>query len=134
MRPRSIALICLCSSLVTACAPSLRAPPVAGSTAPAPADFPAPQIQQEEGLESVIGEGAASLTRRFGRARIDLSEGDARKLQFISQNCVLDIFLYPLERGSAPVATHVEARQRRGGADANRVDCIDEIERSVARG
>ena len=135
MLRRSILLV-LSSGLVAACAPSLREAPPSVRTAPAPSptSVPAPQIQREQGLESVIGKSATSLTRRFGRARIDLSEGDARKLQFSSQNCVLDIFLYPLERGNSPVATHVEARRRVGGGDANRAQCIAEVERSARGG
>lgn len=129
-----MATLALVSGLVAACAPSLREAPPAVRAAPAPTtNAPAPQIQRGEGLESVIGKGASSLTRRFGRARIDLSEGDARKLQFSSQNCVLDIFLYPLERGASPVATHVEARRRVGGGEADRSQCIAEMERA-ARG
>jgi hypothetical protein len=133
---RRSTLLVLSSGLIAACSPSLREAPPAGRAAPVPAtnSIPAPQIQRERGLESVIGKGASALTRRFGRARIDLSEGDARKLQFSSQNCVLDIFLYPLERGNSPVATHVEARQRAGGGDANRAQCIAEVERSARGG
>ncbi len=134
MKSKHLTLLCISSACLAACSPSLRSPPVSASAAPAASSVPAPQIQRGEGLESVIGESTMSLTRRFGRARIDLSEGDARKLQFISQNCVLDIFFYPLERGSTPVATHVEARQRKGGGDADRAGCIEEVERSVAGG
>jgi len=118
--------------LVAGCSPSVRQPPTTVSDAPFLGSVPAPKIMREEGLESVIGKGASSLTNRFGQARIDLSEGDARKLQFISQNCVLDIFLYPLERNSTPVATHVEARQRRGGGEADRAGCIEEVKRAAA--
>jgi hypothetical protein len=133
---RRSALLVLSSGLIAACSPSLREAPPTGRAAPVPAttSIPAPQIQRERGLESVIGKGASALTRRFGTARIDLSEGDARKLQFSSQNCVLDIFLYPLERGNSPVATHVEARQRVGGGDANRAQCIADVERSARGG
>ena len=85
-------------------------------------------------LDSVIGQGAASLVQRFGKARIDLVEGDARKLQFASDACVLDVYLYPLQANAQPVATHVEARQRVGGADADRARCIAEVERSATTG
>ncbi len=76
----------------------------------------------------IIGKEAAVLMRRFGTARIDLSEGDARKLQFVGQACVLDIFLYPLASGVQPVATHVETRLRKGGAPTDRGRCIREVE------
>lgn len=89
----------------------------------------APQVMQATGLDGVIGQSAARLLARFGAARIDLAEGDARKLQFTGESCVLDIYLYPLSPGSDPVATHVEARQRRGGEDVDRARCIAEIDR-----
>ncbi len=79
-------------------------------------------------IGGIIGKEAATLTRRFGTARIDLTEGDARKLQFISHACVLDIFLYPLASGAQPVATHVETRLRVGGTPTDRARCIREVE------
>lgn len=102
-------------------------PPVA--TPPTNEAFRPPQVMRQRGLDEVIGARASTLTARFGAARIDLAEGDARKLQFSSDRCVLDIFLYPLEAGSEPVATHVDARLRSGGGEVDRAACIAEIER-----
>ena len=133
---RSLSPICLCAVLIAGCTPNLREAPPTVSAAPSPinADVPAPRILREEGLGSLIGKGASSLTQRFGRARLDVWEGDVGKLQFISQDCVLDVFLYPLERGSRPVATHVEARNRIGGGSADRAECIKDVERSASSG
>lgn len=80
------------------------------------------------GLEEVIGAPASALTRRFGSPRLDLAEGDARKLQFSGATCVLDIYLYPLRPGSEAVATHVEARLKQEGAAVDRGACIREVE------
>ncbi|MHA7820679.1 MAG: hypothetical protein ACX930_13610 [Erythrobacter sp.] len=100
--------------------------------APAPATtFRTPQVMQGSGVGEVIGQQAASLTSRFGSPRIDLAEGDARKLQFASATCVLDIYLYPLEAGGTQVATYVEARSRQGGGEAERGSCIREVEREA---
>lgn len=121
--------LCLCTGALGACAPSIREAPPGVSAAPPVGEVPAPQVLREKGLESVIGKGARALRQRFGKARIDLSEGDARKLQFSSDACVLDVFLYPLERGRPPVATHVEARRRVGGGNTDRARCIDEVAR-----
>ncbi len=123
---------------VPACAGSaggsyIRAAPT--TAAPPPVVVaPPPQVMQASGLEGVIGAPARTLTQRFGEPRIDLSEGDARKLQFVSQVCVVDIFLYPVETGAAPVATHVEARVREGGAEADRAACLADIEHSARGG
>lgn len=87
-----------------------------------------PAVMAPQGLEGVIGQDAGTLTQRFGAPRIDLAEGDARKLQFAGKSCVLDIFLYPVTAGQAPTATHVEARLRQGGAEADRGACIREVE------
>jgi hypothetical protein len=108
------------------------------ASAPKPAPTPAPirtgvvrvpQIMAPQGLEGVIGMGAAALTQRFGAPRIDLAEGDARKLQFAGTSCVLDIYLYPPRIGVDPTAAHVEARLRKGGAAVDQGTCIREVER-----
>lgn len=88
-----------------------------------------PEVMPAQGLAGVIGSPAAALTRRFGAPRLDLAEGDARKLQFAGSGCVLDIFLYPLAVGAPLTATHVEARLRRGGAPVDPGACIREIEK-----
>lgn len=98
-------------------------------TAPRSSIVVVPEVMAKAGLEGVIGAPAAALTRRFGTPRIDLVEGDARKLQFSGQACVLDIYLYPLTAGAEPTATHVEARIRLGGAPADAGSCIREVER-----
>lgn len=106
-----------------------------GGGKPAPAPPPSrtgvvrvPQVMAPQGLEGVIGQDAAALTRRFGVPRLDVAEGDARKLQFGGASCVLDIYLYPQRPGIPPVAAHVEARLRKGGAAVDRGACIREIE------
>lgn len=76
------------------------------------------------GLENVIGQNAAQLERKFGKARLDIPEGDARKLQFTGEPCVLDIYLYPLQPGGQPVATHVEARRASDGRMVDRAACV----------
>jgi hypothetical protein len=84
-------------------------------------------------INGIIGARAADLTNRFGIARIDMVEGDARKLQYASDTCVLDIYLYPAGTSGEPIAAHVETRQREGGAEANRAGCIGEVERAATR-
>ena len=107
----------------------------ASGAKPAPAPAPVrsgvvrvPQVMQPQGLEGVIGMGAAALAQRFGAPRIDLTEGDARKLQFAGPNCVLDIYLYPSRIGVDPTAAHVDARLRQGGAAVDGGVCIREVE------
>ncbi|MEE4201274.1 hypothetical protein [Erythrobacter sp.] len=107
--------------------------------APAPATTaaaPAPRVASVAppvDLAGIIGAPASALSRRFGEPRIDMVEGDARKLQFASGACVLDIYLYPPAPGAARQASHVEARQRQGGAATDRRRCIAEVERAARR-
>src|SRR4051812_22031230 len=63
-------------------------PPTKPAAPPKPA-FRAPAIQQLPGLESVIDKDAAALLRAFGSPRLDVHEGDMRKLQFAGEPCVL---------------------------------------------
>ena len=64
------------------------------------------------------------LVRQFGDPRLDVWEGDARKLQFTGTPCVLDIYLYPTSRSREPLATYVDARRASDGQDVDRAACI----------
>ncbi|HUQ12671.1 MAG TPA: hypothetical protein VM055_00150 [Novosphingobium sp.] len=77
----------------------------------------------QPGLESVIGIDAAALVRMFGPPRLDVIEGDTRKLQFAGATCVLDAYLYPPAEGREPVTTYLDAR-RPAGEDVDRAGCI----------
>jgi hypothetical protein len=120
------------SLLLHACASDTSVPPTSlpkPSRKPAPpllrpsAALPAPRIQPSPGLEGVIGTTAAEIIRQFGPPRLDVSEGDARKLQFTGIACVLDIYLYPAATGKPPLASFIAAR-RSDGRDVDRVACV----------
>ena len=98
-------------------------------SAPAAIGARPPQVLRLPGLENVIEHDTASLVRRFGDPRLDVREGDMRKLQFAGQSCVLDVFLYPLREGAEPVATHVEARRPSDGQDVDRAACVASLQR-----
>lgn len=83
-----------------------------------------PRIQVLPGLEGVIGATSADLQRAFGPARLDVWEGDARKLQFSGTPCVLDVFLYPPAAGQEPHATYIDARRVSDGQDVDRAACV----------
>lgn len=105
---------------------SLPVPPTV--TRPSPAR-PAirPRIMAAPGLEGVIGGNAGDLQRQFGVARLDVIEGDARKLQFSGNACVLDVFLYPETEGREPTAAYVEARRSSDGKDVDRASCVSAL-------
>lgn len=85
---------------------------------------PPARIQAAPGLEGVVGRNAAELERQFGAARLDVMEGDARKLQFSATACVLDVYLYPQAGGRDVQATYVEARRASDGQEVDRAACI----------
>ena len=101
--------------------PSLVRPPL---VRPAP---PSARVLTAPGLTGVIGVPSAELTRQFGAARLDVWEGDARKLQFSGAACVLDVYLYPPAAGRAPIATYVDARRASDGQDVDRAACISAL-------
>lgn len=84
----------------------------------------AAQVHMMPGLEGVIGATSAQLARQFGQARLDVWEGDARKLQFSGTACILDVYLYPADRGADPQATYVDARRASDGQDVDRAACV----------
>jgi hypothetical protein len=117
--------------LPVALAGCMNAVPPARTTqptrAPAPAATPVfrpPPVQQVPGVEGLINQSATGLISQFGAPRLDVHEGDMRKLQFTGQACVLDVFLYPLRQGGEPVATYVEARRASDGQDVDKASCV----------
>ena len=97
--------------------------------APAHVPPPRPRVLAAPGLEGVIGAGPDDLARQFGPARLDVWEGDARKLQFSAAACVLDIYLYPPAPGGVPEATYVDARRASDGQDVDRASCVAALRR-----
>lgn len=79
------------------------------------------------GLERVLGQDAAGLTRLFGPPDADIREGTARKLQFVGPICVLDAYLYP--KGSEPArVTYLDAREP-DGSTIDRASCAAALTR-----
>lgn len=140
-----LAIPVIAALLLSACASTPRpvdrpsAPPTAPSSGqarptppsappPPPVDgFRMPEIMQGPGLSGVIREGANSLVAQFGQPRLDVAEGDMRKLQFASQACVMDIYLYPLRPDAEPVATWIETRRASDGAQVDMVACMQAL-------
>jgi hypothetical protein len=139
----TIPLLLALAGALSACSSTVSKPGTAGATPPrqvvvrqgkprgpvrAPITRPPPQaqVQQLPGLEGVIGATATDLTRHFGTPRLDVLEGDARKLQFTGTACILDVYLYPSAPGREPQATYVDAR-RSDGRDVDRAACIQAL-------
>lgn len=112
--------------------------PAVSRVASVPAQRPAPppgtgfrtaRVMTMPGLETVLGADTAALQRQFGAPRLDVWEGDARKLQFSGEACVLDVYLYPPSPGATPTATYVDARRASDGLDVDRANCVRALRR-----
>ena len=116
-------LFLIAPAILSACAvPTARPDP--GAVVPAAPAYTA------LGLERVLGQDAAGLTRLFGEADADVREGDARKLQFESGICVLDAYLYPKD-GAEPRVTYLDAREP-DGSPIDRASCVAAMTRRRA--
>lgn len=113
--PRQAAALAASLAVVACVAPS----------SPPPAQSPAPVRPSYSivGLEGVMGKSAQTLESEFGRPQLVVEEGNARKLQFASSICVLDVYLYPGRHGGEAVATYVDARLP-DGRDVDRASCV----------
>lgn len=110
------ASLLLVTMLLAGCVAAAPAPQEVAPVAAAPRYSPV-------GLEAVIGRTARLLEAQFGRPDLDIHEGSARKLQFVSQACVLDTYLYPPVAGGDPIVTHIDARLP-DGRDMDRASCV----------
>ncbi len=134
---RNLLLALLLIPLLAACAagganrPAASQPKAAAAPIRAPVRLapPRPRVLAAPGLEGVIGAGPDELARQFGAARLDVWEGDVRKLQFTGPACVLDVYLYPPAAGAAPEATYVDARRASDGQDVDRASCVAALKR-----
>ena len=129
-----VPLLAACTAVPPSQPPPPARPPVGNvpptrPVAPPASQFRSPEIEHVPGLEGVLEQNAAGLQRLFGPPRLDVREGDARKLQFAGTPCVLDVFLYPLRNGTEPVATYVEARRASDGQVVDRVACAQALQR-----
>ena len=113
----------------TTAGPAAAPPPQEVRTAPTTHAFRAPRVMNIPGLEGVIGKNETALANLFGSPRLAVKEGDARKLQFVGEACVLDIYLYPLEPRGEPSATYVDARRSSDGLDVDRAACVKALRR-----
>ncbi len=124
--------------LLSACGDAgtvVRSTPPPSQLAPPPQlhrTVPGLHVQNLPGLEGVIGATSAQLARQFGAPRLDVIEGDVRKLQFTGTPCVLDIYLYPPGPGQVPEAGYVDARSA-NGRDVDRAACVAALRQPAAK-
>lgn len=94
------------------------------ATAPKPATTgEAPVSEHSRG--GIVGLTADDLVRQFGTPALQIREGSGLKLQFRSNQCVLDAYLYPAG-GDVYRVTYVDSRNR-AMADVDQALCIDSL-------
>ncbi len=89
---------------------------------------PPPITYSSIGLERVVGQDAKALIQLFGQPDADVREGTARKLQFTSDICVLDAYLYPAKEAAEPRVTYLDTREPDGSA-IDRASCVAALTR-----
>ena len=108
-------------------------PPIITDTPPPEAGFRVPELMRGPGLDGVIREGPNSLIRQFGQPRLDVTEGDMRKLQFAGTACVMDVFLYPMRPGGDPQATWIATRRASDGQAVDMLACMQALREGRGR-
>lgn len=103
--------------LLAACATRPVPPPV-----PEQPERVAPHRQATR----LTGMTTRDLTTHFGLPALQVREGTSLKLQFRSNYCVLDAYLYPGQNGVL-VVTHVDTRLP-SGVDTDQATCISALE------
>lgn len=105
--------------LLGACSGGVVPPGRPAGYVPVPAaQPPAPSVA------ALMGQSAARLVGRFGTPHLDVSEGSARKLQFVGPICVLDAYLYPPRGGRGePAVSYIDTRQR-DGSPIDQASCV----------
>ncbi len=108
-------------ALLAACASAPQ--PVQRPLQPPP---PPPPSQNMRG--AIIGLTSPELIQRLGTPALQIREGASLKLQFRSQFCVLDAYLYPPAGAAAPYrVTYVEARTR-ALAPVDQATCLSSLQ------
>lgn len=74
-------------------------------------------------VQRLMGKDARLLIQMLGQPSQDIREGAGRRLQFASDACILDVYLYPAGPGATPVSTYMAARVL-DGREAERNSCI----------
>ena len=96
------------------------------ATRPTAVQTPEAPVQAEHTAGGIVGQTADDLVHRFGTPALQIREGNSLKLQFRSDQCVLDAYLYP--SGNAPYrVTYVDTRTR-ALAHVDQALCIQSLQ------
>ena len=95
---------------------------------PEPSPGPVTTVPRPQVRSSILGLTASELVGHFGNPALQVREGVGLKLQFRSNRCILDAYLYPPETGSGVQrVTYVETRLP-SGVPTPQAACIAVLE------
>lgn len=100
------------------------------ATAPQPVQPPLQPQQppQQHTRGAVIGLTTEELVMRLGTPALQIREGNSLKLQFRSQFCVLDAYLYPPVGAASPYrVTYIDTRSP-GLANVDQATCMSSLQ------
>jgi hypothetical protein len=103
------------------------------ATAPQPQPQPQspaePTTAAQPPTRRLLGMTAQDLVGQLGNPQLQVPEGNSLKLQFRTQRCVLDAYLY--RSGTGPLrVTYIDTRTPSGGA-TDQAACISALEHSI---
>ncbi|HZC37441.1 MAG TPA: hypothetical protein VE221_02060 [Sphingomicrobium sp.] len=90
---------------------------------------PVPVTPAQPQTRRLLGLTVQDLVGQLGNPQLQVREGNSLKLQFRSQRCVLDAYLYPSGNGPLRV-TYVETRMPSGVA-TDQAACISAFEHPI---
>ena len=112
IRIKPVLALAILAAMASGCTATSAGPTSTASSLPPPssASF------DTRGLETILNKRDDELVALFGVPRLDIIEGQARKLQFANDRCALDIYLYPPQNnaGAERRSNYAEARDRDG--------------------
>jgi len=92
---------------------------------------PVPVTPAEPQTRRLLGLTAQELVGQLGNPALQVREGSSLKLQFRSQRCVLDAYLYPSGNGGGSLrVTYVDTRTASGAA-TDQAACISALEHPI---
>ena len=91
---------------------------------------PVPVTPAEPQTRRLLGLTAQDLVGHLGNPQLQIREGNSLKLQFRTQRCVLDAYLYPSGGGGPLRVTYVDTRLP-SGAGTDQAACISALEHSI---
>jgi len=91
---------------------------------------PVPVTPAEPQTRRLLGLTAQEIVGQLGNPALQVREGSSLKLQFRTQRCVLDAYLYPSGGGGPLRVTYIDTRTS-SGVSTDQAACISALEHPI---